>query len=138
MNGSRSPTPHFTSSSSRGSSPRLFHLDEQRAMEDYISVLHHLGRHVFVVLISIIFGIFAGLSSSSLFSFIIRIFMLAAAIYTINFAYYKCGGRSITETFLTAFSVVSCTYFIVSCPFSYFLPTMALCAVVAIIYFKLG
>lgn len=139
---SRSPTP---SPSPRRSSPRntpnIPHsssmMDDQISTERFFSFIRYLGKHVFVVFLSIIFGIFSGLSSGSLLHFLVRIFLLSLTLYLINFFFYKKGAKVITETFFTAFIVIACTFFIVSCPYDYYVPSLLLMVLCSYLYYRL-
>ena len=135
-----SPSPSLSRHSSKNS-PKMSrssaNMDDQISTERFFAFIRYLGKHVFIVVLSIIFGIFSGLSASSLLPFLSRVLLLAATLYTINFIFYKKGARAITETFFTAFIVISGTYFIVSCPINYFIPSLLLMAFCSYLYYYL-
>jgi hypothetical protein len=65
------------------------------------------------------------------FAFAYRAGFFFATIYAIIFIFYGNGGRSVTETFLVSFSVISLTYFGIACPIDQFIGSLVLCAGVA-------
>ena len=139
---SRSPTPSPSKCrSSTKKSPNISNsqsFDEDKVSADaFYAFIRYLGKHVFIVVISIIFGIFAGLSSSSLLPFLARILLIGFTFYLINLIFYKKGAKMSTQTFLTAFIVIAGTYFIVSCPLSYYIPSLILMAFCSYLYYRL-
>lgn len=138
---SRSPSPSPIRSSSKKSQSKLPHspsnVDDQISSERFFAFIRYLGKHVFIVVLSIIFGIFSGLSHSSLLHFIGRIILLIVILYLINLVFYKKGAQVLTETFFTAFLVISATYFVVTCPFDYFIPSLIFMVFCSYLYYIL-
>ena len=87
-----SPSPSLSRHSSKNS-PKMSrssaNMDDQISTERFFAFIRYLGKHVFIVVLSIIFGIFSGLSASSLLPFLSRVLLLAATLYTINFIFYN-------------------------------------------------
>lgn len=137
---SPSPSPTFKQKSPKDSekltrSPSV--VDDKISSERFFGFIRYLGKHVFIVVLSIIFGIYSGLSLSPPFPFFGRVLLLALTLYGINFIFYKKGAQVITETFFTAFIVISGTYFIVSCPNSHFIPSLLLMVFCSYLYYLL-
>ena len=128
---SPTPSPHRSSPSPHRS------IEDQISTEHFFQLIHHLGKHVIIVVLSVIFGIFSGLTSTSIAQFFFRLILLILSFYLINFIFYKKGARVISETFLIAFCVISCVYFIVSCPFLFFIPCLFFCAICSYLYYIL-
>jgi hypothetical protein len=106
-------------------------IDNSRASR----VLRFLANRIIVVICSIACAFFFLIDSGWVYiQSLGKLCLVGIFAYVILFTFHQSGGRSITETYLFAFAIISLTYFSVAAPWRVFFAAMGLSFVLALCF----